>query len=557
MSAQHKDKLRFPQGKVLVLIAGQYPDVHRVILEQVQNALDAMDEKPDETNRIGVILDKRKRRATIRDNGKGVTIAEFGEALQSVAVSSKTATPGKMGRFGLGLISPLGKCERFTFTSCARSGGGFNRWEFVTEGIKAQADDIHVPREPLPSMVYRAKAQKGTVQWRTQVDIIDYSSDRTIGHIGSVQDLKESILGRYGAVMRRKKVRLDLKFVNEDGSTNELTDVMANPYDGERLDGVSVRDSCAGAVHFDLYLSRKGMQGTKGTVFVGEIGDDYRFKFGDMARNARRWLSADIVRALTSGIFEGDIVAEKVRLNPDRVSFVENDAYVGFCAAIETWYTEHGKRHLESIEEDKRDERYQDIARAALESILALVNLPQFAEWRKLLSSLGAGSSDDPTGDVSLVADMPPAQRSKTDKPEAGAQRAAEAVREAKPKPSVSVRGPEGKPRTRVKCEGLNLQVAHIEMLGELRLWQLDCEHGVLYLNIAHPAFVMCDKGKRRLAQLHEYVMVQALTIHTMPEDYREVQLLYADEAAAHMAHVFAHSKTFTLARSSKDDEAE
>jgi hypothetical protein len=550
----HQDKLLFPQGKVLVLIAGQYPDVHRVILEQVQNALDAMDEKPDELNRIGVILDKKKRRATIRDNGKGVTIEEFAEALKSVAVSSKTKTLGKLGQFGLGLISPLGKCERFTFTSCSREGGGFNRWEFVTKDIQAQADEIQVPRKPMPNMVYRAKKREGTVQWRTQVDIIDYSSDRTIGHIGSVNDLKDSILGRYGATMRRKKVRLDLQFTNEDGSASTLLDVMAAPYDGEALPKTIVNERRVGAVHFDLYLARKGAQGTKGVVHVGQLNNEYAFRFSDMARSARKWLSSEVVKALNSGLFEGDIKAEKATLNPDRVSFVENDAYVAFCKSIDKWYAEHGMHYVKAAEEDKRDERYQNVAREALENILSMLDQPQFAAMRQLLDTLGTGAGAEGAGDRSLLADVP---EPKANDPKGKGSSTTQSGDSPKTRAKSSVRGPAGAPRTMVKCKGINLQVAHIEMLGTPRLWELDCTLGVLYLNITHPAFVLCDKGTRRLAQLHEYVMVQALTLQTMPEDWREHQLLYAEEASSFMASVFAASKAFTMGRHAKDESGE
>jgi hypothetical protein len=518
----------------------------------VQNALDAMDEEPDELNRIGVMLDKKKRRVTIRDNGKGVTIEEFSEALKSVAVSSKTKTPGKLGQFGLGLISPLGKCERFTFTSCSRSGGGFNRWEFVTDEIRQQTDEIQVPRKAMPNMVYRAKKKDGTVQWRTQVDIIDYSSDRTIGHIGSVNDLKDSIIGRFGATMRRKKVRLDLRFLNEDGSASDLLDVMAAPYDGEKLPEEVVREKDAGAVHFNLYLARKGAHGTKGVVHVGELGNEFCFQFADMARNARRWLPTEVVNALTSGIFEGDIKAERVRLNPDRVSFAENDAFVGFCIAIDSWYQECGKKHVEAAEEDKRDERYQEVARESLEHILAMLAQPQFAEWRKLLGTFGLGAGPEGEGDTSILAGLPNRSASLGKK----TTRKSGKGEESSSQGTSAVRGPRATPRTLVKCDGLSLQVAHVEMLGTPRLWELNCDEGVLYLNITHPAFVLCDKGTRRLAQLHEYVMVQALTLQTMPVEWREYQQTYAEEVTSFMANIFASSKAFTLGRHIKKEDS-
>ena len=540
-----KDRLDFAHGSVLLMVADTYPSVHRALLEAVQNALDAMRESNPHLNRIGIILDKKKRRATVRDNGCGVTIEKFQMELLSVGISKKTKLKGSLGRFGRGVISPIGKCERYTLTSCPEKGGGYNQWEFVTEDIRKQAHEINIPRKSLPNMVYRPKVKEGTVQWRTQMDIINYTSDRAMSDIGSARDLKESILGRYGTTMRRKKVRLDLRFVNEDSSIGDevLSDVMAEPYDGEMLGEVKYKDADAGEVVCNLYVARQGPQGRKGVVYVGELGNDYRFKFVDMARTARRWLSPTVVKVLTSGVFTGEFVANRIQLHPDRERFVENDAFVGFCASIETWYKSHGEPCMNAIEEDKRDERYQDAAQAALETIASLIKEPQFQEWRNFLNKL---PGSEPGGDQNSMSAGSFKKGGEHDNEKPGVRHPKRTKR--KTDSDIRAHGPKGKTRTSVSCDGLSLLLKHVEDFGSSQLWDLDVENGVLYINMAHPAFVMCDSGKRKLSQLHEYLLVQALTVYTTAsEDWRELLSMYVEEATMKMAYFFSNSSSFNL----------
>lgn len=137
--------VRFHEGQALLRIAGIYPTIQTVLLEEVQNALDVGAKK------ILIDLDYQKRRLTIRDNGRGVNRVEFEAALRSVCLSVKDE--GKLGRYGIGLVSPLGKCDSFTFTSCSASeSSGFLRWTFNVKAISQQGSDLKIPCEFRPDL---------------------------------------------------------------------------------------------------------------------------------------------------------------------------------------------------------------------------------------------------------------------------------------------------------------------------------------------------------------------------------------------------------------------
>ena len=70
------------------------------------------------------------------------TWGTFEQALASVGKGIKAKD--KLGKFGLGLISPLNKCERFYFTSALPGRRKAMKWEFVQNTIRNQSDTLTI-----------------------------------------------------------------------------------------------------------------------------------------------------------------------------------------------------------------------------------------------------------------------------------------------------------------------------------------------------------------------------------------------------------------------------
>ena len=388
-------RLALNEGEILLRTASIYPTLLLVVLEQVQNALDA------NAKHIGIVLNRKTRHIAIRDDGDGVSRSKFEGALLSVGSSRKTSD--KLGRFGIGLISPLGKCQRSTFTSLSKADqtAGYLEWTFITDDIRSQSKEVRIPCRPRPDLQFRSSKGQGAekrggvtmLSWRTEVDIYKYSTDKVISRIESVDVLIESIFERYAAAMRRNEVELSVKFVEEDGTEHIREKIKASTYSGKLLGEISFIEEDVGRVRFNLYLARKTQKGYAGKVVVGEIGNDYRFGFSTFVRTTEGLLPDEVADALVSGIFEGEILGEKIRLNSSRKSFEANSALVGFCTAIESWYREHGKRHLEKIEGESEDERYQELGARSLATIEEMLrDNPAFAKLREAINGFMVGN---------------------------------------------------------------------------------------------------------------------------------------------------------------------
>lgn len=544
-------RLGLHMGEAFCRIASDYPTILDVTLEQVQNAIDA------NARTVWVVLNRKTRQIAIRDDGDGRTQAEFEEAILEVCRSRKERT--KLGRFGIGLVSPLGKCEFSTFTSAPRNARhGYMEWTFRTEDIRRQSVEPVIPvraRAELCHSARRGGVPRGEtgVLWKTEVCIHKYSRDKMISRIDSIDALADEILSRFGEAMRRHKVVLNLKFTNEDGTEEVREGVRAKQFKGRAIGTIVIRNEDAGAVTFTLFLAPATTKGINGKVGVGEADNDFSFGFNLFARSATGIVSEAAAAALLSGIFEGTIRSERVKLHSTRTSFEKDAAFVGFCTAIDEWYARHGAKHIEKEKEAGRDERYQKLGKESLQEIEAMLKDPAFSDILKVLDFFKVGSvgkGHAPRPDSAIVGaqehpsittqDPPPSEGGEGEGGSGGDPRA--------DRPShhpFTAMGPRGKPRTLVKRDSIGLQFSYIAMDGSDRLWELDAKCGILHFNINHETWVACDGSDRKIRQLQETVAVYALMIQAMPDETAEILRFAFDESLRPLTHLFHSSPAF------------
>ncbi len=561
MNEHNRSHVTFNQGRALCKIAGEYPTLYESIMEAVQNAIDA------NATEINIVLNRKSQHLAIRDNGDGVTMQEFEVALSKVCESVKER--GKLGQFGIGLISPLGKCKYFTFISSpsrART-EGYVEWKFVTDDIRAQALNVTVPHRQRVDLVSKAISSGGTrrdvtaVEWNTQLEVFGYTKDKVINKIPSAEELLNGIVDRYGAAMRRNNVQIGVAIINEDGS-HDLKAGSARPFTGKKLPEKIIRNKDGGATTIRLYLARKTAEkGYRGKVSVGEADNDFRFAFSTFARSVPI-LASELVDALTSGIFEGEILSEKARLHANRRSFVEGEALYGFCDAIEAWFKEEGEGHLEQIQGQREDERLQELGLQSMRNLEQVLKLPMYAELNKVINSFKRGTVGE---NHTLPSDA--AVLGKQKEKSLAVQGAGNGAQEDSDhkgdgeveKPNhhpYTVAGPKGQRRTIVKSDSLGLQFSHTAMEGSDRLFELDIRNGVLHFNIRHPVWVACDrdgKGNRQLRQLQEFITIQALELELMPPDWRKYIDLFVNEVMNPFGFLIQNSRSYTFTKTKVD----
>ncbi|MBI4132244.1 MAG: ATP-binding protein [Candidatus Sungbacteria bacterium] len=523
-------RLEFHQGQALLRLAGTYPTLQEVLFEEVQNALD------EGAQRVWINMNQRMRHLTISDNGRGATTEKFDQALRSVGSTVKPK--GKLGRFGLGLISPLGKCVHFTFTSTPQANPrGFHQWTFVTTDIAKQAESVELPRVALKQHRFAppgtsGKRDESVVPWRTQVRIENYSDDRVIGHV-DVDSLHEGILDRYAAVMRRLGTVVSVRITKPDGTKIER-EVRAESFAGRKLEEFNAQDKDAGTTAFRLFIARRTEKGRRGRVLVGEQGDDYRLHFGNFAYAARDWLDTGVTEALSSGIFEGEIITEKAKLHASRKRFENDAALVGLCGAVGRWYAQVGKQYYEEAQEQRREERLQELGQRSIRVIESMLDDPSFEALKQVVEGfrfgtvttehvpVGRRSGGQDVTAVRVYGEPGGGEGGERDRKGLGGKHRPAELEGDTP---YIVLGPRGPRRKVVRGNSLGLGLSHEEFVDPNKLWDLDERLGIVRINIKHPTVERCERsGRFAVMRLQELIMVQALVLHTMPESYREQQ---------------------------------
>lgn len=524
-----EEVIGFNKGKVLMHLARTtYTTLRQVIVEGVQNAIDA------DASEIWIRVNMKKREIHIANDGHGVDIDLFKRALNSVGHGVKSKD--KLGRFGLGLISPLDKCECFTFTSKPNGQPKWLQWEFRGQQIETQADTMRIPRRSIGR-----DRMRGWLFATTVLKIQKFTQDRTTSALDPVT-LVTSIQEKLGPALHKSGVTCHLEFIAKDGTRTEET-VKPLEYSGDPLQTWLTADQDAGEVEFELYLSRRTTQGRKGRVVLSEMEATYPITMHEFANQAQDWLSREAREILNSGIFEGIIRAECLELHPSRSKFVRNDAVMGVCVVIERWLDAVGRELYLEERAELEEHRLQELCLKTLGRLDQLLRDEAFIHLRDALraadyGSIGAGHVPPEKRRLKKGTDEPglrvgqggvgQERTTDGDHPEPEGEREPEREGDT---PLVA-RGPRGQRRQMVRSNSTGLQLSLAMPEGSERLWEFDVPHGVVYLNTRHPVWVTCEDKDHHLLHLQEWIVLQALAMLLQPDASHSVIMQFTDDQA-------------------------
>ncbi len=546
MSATDNDTrtsvLRPHTGMAIILAARTYLKVLQVILEAMQNSLDAG------AKNVWVTINWRKRTITIRDDGNGVDRETFDRALSNIGKSIKPK--GKLGRWGYGLVAPLEKCVYFTFTSqpkhTSTSRPPYLRWRFDTDAIAGSSEEIHLQPEEADLIFSRSKNRKSNmVNWRTSVELFGVIDDKRIAHVDD-NELIDTALEEFRGKMVKLGTQLHVNVVPETGEAYTRT-VVAEPYSGEKLPEVEKRDG-QGKTIFQIFLAKRTGNKYAGKLSFGQVGDAFRVparKFvGGVAHDL---LDAELQKALTSGVFEGEIVSSFLKLQANRTSFADDDDLWTFVAQLEEWYAEVGQVHYLAACDVAESERFNRTAEQALNQLQKMLDDPSMKDLADLVRSFppnpqGVGvpsGTDTGDGEAEVPGDTEPQTTKKPVKTGnggngggGGGQGGAGggkggggngATKEKEVEEEVFVPDPNGKHRRTVKVKNFGLRFGETDDLQDP--WQLDAVAGIIWINTSHSLYSQCSDARnadRVIQKFQQFVAVQALSLHALPEDWRE-----------------------------------
>lgn len=527
MRAAQKSFYGFSYGNTLLQIAGMYPTLHDSVLELVQNSIDA------DADNINISLDYHRRSCVYSDDGNGTTREKFEESLRRICLSVKDAD--KMGRYGMGNVSPVGKCDIYTFTSTPKENPrGYHCWTFDTEEIRQHRETGSIPVAVVSDLRFdRTGKTKGGIPWRTLIKMKGLIKDRTITRVNIIT-LKEAILDRYGAKMKQIGTIVTIR-ITETNKKTVLEKFRAEEYEGKKLPLKYYRNTDVGQTVMQLYLANKIAGNHKGKVVIGEIGNPFRIPFQQFARYASEYLGPETIKDLNSGIFEGEILGEKIIIAPSRKHFLLNDALVGFCIVIEEWHKKVGAAYVAEIREEAQDERYQRLGLRSLRFIEELLNHGEFSHLRDVVKSFSQGTIGtnhfekrvqglQPHGSVSIQG-------------EDGKEKKGGEIKTFSPPQTehlghtpLTSAGPQGKRRAVVKGNSIGLQYVFADMQRDGKLWELDKVAGTLTFNTRNTTWHQCEVDEKVLMRFQEIITIEALTLETVPEELKERHRRLADE---------------------------
>ena len=525
--------MAFHQGQVLAKVASTYPRLFEdgVVMELVQNSIDS------DAKNIWVIINLDKRSIVVRDDGIGASVDDFEVALTNIGESIKRKD--RLGRYGIGLISPTGKCEKFIFISTTKKDPrDYHQWTFVCDDIIASRENIKIPCARRPDLVFSRILDKG-VAWRTEMRIEKFRKDLRVQKL-SRESLTRAIQERFSRAMVKNNTVVHVEATWEDGKSDSWQ-INAQTYRGTPLEKSLDTDKDSGKTEFNLYLSPKTAKGYKGRIVVGESANDFRFEFSNFIRySAGDMLPEEVVQGLASGIFEGEITNSKVKMNSDRKSFEQNEALLGFCVAIERWFKKEGIHYLEEANTSRREERYQSLGIRSMKVIEEMVL--KDPELMKLVQSFRKGTQGSKHGDGDDIIGVQDGPSMSTRS--AGVPRAEPGTgkysypsdhrpdRTYERHTPFTVRGPKGQVRAVVRGESIGLQFSYEGLEGSHRLWELNTRDGILIFNTRHPSWTQAeDGGDRCLMNLQEQIAVHALHLEAYPEEWREQAQMYLETA--------------------------
>lgn len=507
------------RGEALLNFARTYPSLMKTLIEMIQNGID------NEAKAIFVGIDLDNRQVVVSDNGVGTTKERFEQALVSIGKSVKD--DAKLGRFGLGLVSPVDKCEAYAFSSVPKGEKAGLSWTFRQAEIKRSHRLMTIPCKPIPGLPKLGKnfvhhlTGAFQTEYRTHIKLTKVTRDKQISLV-DLDALESEVRQSLGAAMLRFGVRVRVVLIKEgDKSVRDIDPV---EFQGDPLEVLTYQDEDAGEVVFELYRAPWRGRGRQGKVSVMETSSNYGVPMSEVTRQARPGTFRDTVEppleVLNSGFFEGYIKCANIQLNPDRKSFNYNDALHGFYLVLAQWYEDHGRDLFEAEQEESDRERYQKLGAKSLDKLKELLKGSLWKHFGRPAAD-PTGSEESPGDEAGGTGQRPGSPEG--DGPGIGGGGNKKPTKSKKPmNPTAGGDGDAGgKKRTTVSGNSQGLSFGYDELPGNTRLWEFDFQTGTLIFNIRHPLWVRLDETKGRhgprndkwIMHLQEWLALELLSL--------------------------------------------
>ncbi len=513
------------EGRMVVLAANKYRGVSRSTLELVQNGFDAG------ADRIIVGVNHKLQVAFVADNGTGVDRKQFEFAINNIGFSTKPKD--LLGRWGIGMVSPMTDCETHTFTSWASTDGIVREWT-LREAVIIEQRKLSIPiREHLeampsiPDWAVQHASGDFAAEWRTHVGMDNLKRDRVSNAFDPLEFMRQ-VRARFNRVMRGNNALVRVVYVPYKGVA-QVYDINPIEFSGESLGVVKYTSPETGLVEIELYAAEPAEDGRRyGDVFVMAADDNTAVTIGDVSRQALAPVRGrkppsralrEAFRALRSGFFTGEIRVKKIKLDTERDKFEMDDAFREFLKFLEKWFEESGSVFYGVDREETRDRRWRDMGRVSEQRLIRLLNSPQYTGLLESFAAALGAHRPEPDPDC----DVPVRKRRGTGK--MGGKSSAGNQSETS-----------GEERT---SRGIGLRLAHAPLRTK-GFWEFELSTVTLTINTGHHVWGELDetngyhepRNSRWTSEMQDWLalaVVVLLAHHPNPDDFHQHRSMIDD----------------------------
>lgn len=354
-------------------LADKYPSLVLTLLEGVQNAIDAS------ATKVMIFVDQRERTMFMLDNGEGVEETRFNKAIRTIGQTIKSSK--KLGRYGIGVISPINKCDRFYFISKGDA-RGYVGWPFIATAIRQATTQLKIQpilmTEPPAIPTVLATALLGyQMTWQTMLIMEKIVEDKVIALV-DLDELTERIVGSLGHRMKQNNVTCRVVIIREDGTVEER-DIKPRTYTGKSLGVFELYGEKCGFVTLELYQVplTAGKRHREGIVSVSEAVKIYPLPWPQVRQQLQptSWVKefkADltpVMDALSSGIVEGLVLVDNIRIDTSRKYFHNDEPLQDLLFVLQDWYVKGGYSLFDEEQAIERDRHQRQLAGEMLEEL--------------------------------------------------------------------------------------------------------------------------------------------------------------------------------------------
>lgn len=510
-------------------MAGKYK-FRDIIPENVQNALDA------NAKAVWVTVNHKNATISVRDNGDGVSIDEFNAASDQKGKTYKQ-DDNSVGQFNEGFLSPLGKCEYFTFTSKSKDSDPsepYYRWTLVTEDIFESDVPVELNTEPIEYKFARNRPKSDSSQsvpWRSEMMMYNFKTTAPF----DAHEILLECTRKYRVKMLSIDATLHLTVIDKSGKRT-MNEFKAQKFAGKKLKVWNKVDG-ENETRIELYHSIATDKSNPG-VRVSALKRQYDLPVSTLLNqetcSAVLHQDKDLISALNSNIFQGKIESNLLVLKSTRDGFEEDERLLEFLEHLEAWWNEVGRTEFAKLQNNESLEIFYNCAKKAQDAFRKLTEDP---EIRKLLENLrrskpigigdGLIAEADKHGDSVVLT---------------GSEGPYETPEPTKRDPKTPPGKPGGKTwgianggTKAVTVSYRGLIIKESQELDSSTPWQIELASLTVFVNIEHQYYSRCYdvaaiKREKAITDYQKKVLFQALSLVTSGFSPSDTEWLFVQE---------------------------